>query len=209
MVVASLTLSGFILNSAPQKVEEGNRYFEKGDYEKALDRYGKAQAVRPHAPEIPFNMGNSFYREKRFDEAIQSHNRSAALGPDSLKSKAHYNIGNSLYRKGDVKEALEAYKKSIDLDPSDVDTKYNIEFIQREQEASSQKSQSEQVEKPQPTPEEKKETGGEGEKEREEQKLSKKDAERLLGALQSEEKSLPKEKEKMQRRQEEPVEKDW
>ncbi|MBI4436030.1 MAG: tetratricopeptide repeat protein [Candidatus Omnitrophica bacterium] len=197
-VIASLVLSGFIFNAAPQKVEEGNRYFEKGDYEKALDRYGKAQTARPNAPEIPFNMGNSFYREKRFDEAIQSHNRSIELGPDALKAKAHYNIGNSLYRKGDVQGALEAYKKAVDLDPSDVDTKYNIEFIQREQEASSQKSQSEQEEKPQPTQEEKKET-----------ELSKKDAERLLGALQSEEKSLPKEKEKMQRHQEEPVLKDW
>jgi len=199
-MIGSLFLCGFIWNSAPQKVEEGNRLFEKKDYEGALRKYGEAEKSNPKAPEVFFNMGNSFYRQNRFDEAIRSHSRSAELGPDVLKAKAHYNIGNSLYRKGDSKGALEAYKKAVDLDPSDSDTKYNIEFIQKKQEgsASQQKSESQQ-EEPKPTQQQ----------EKEEKEFSKKDAERLLGALQSEEKSLPKEKEKMQRRKEEPVEKDW
>ena len=210
LIVGSLFLSGFIWNAAPQKVEEGNRLFEKKDYEGALRKYGEAQEKNPLAPEVPFNMGNSFYRQNRFEEAIRSHSHSIELGSDALKAKAHYNIGNSLYRKGDSQGALEAYKKAIDLDPNDIDTKYNIEFIQRKQEESSQsqKSQSQQEEKPKPTEEQKGEAGGEG-KEKEQKQISKKDAERLLGSLQTEEKSLPKEKQKIRRSQEEPPLKDW
>ena len=236
VLVAFVSLSGFRFDTAPQKVREGNRLFEKKEYEEALTRYRDAQASRPDAPEIPFNMGNSFYCRKDYKEAIASHQRSLEFS-SALAPKAHYNIGNSLYREDDLKGALESYKKAIDLDPNDLDTKYNIELIQRKlkeqkQTPQSQQSQSQEEQQPQQK-EEEKSSGNEQDKQNKEDQdqekqnqkgedaqqkspspspseISKKDAERLLNALQSGEKPLSRiQKAQAPRTPESPVEKDW
>lgn len=201
-------LSGFIGNHAAGKVGEGNRLFEKSEYGEALKKYTEAQEARPNAPEIPFNMGNSFYRQKQYKEAIGSHQRALELSKGTLDSRAHYNIGNSFYREGDPKGALESYKRAVDLNPSDFDTKYNIEFIQKklkeESGGTSQKKESKGKEKEKETAPQSSQGKEEEPKPRE---ISKEDAERLLNALQSEEKPLnqmPGES-----RREEEVEKDW
>ena len=231
---AFVCLSAFRWDDAPAKVREGNRLFEKKEYEEALNRYRDAQASRPNAAEIPFDMGNSLYRQKDYKEAAALHRRSLELASGgALAAKAHYNIGNSLYREGDLKGALEVYKKAIDLDPNDLDTKYNIEVIQRQlkekQTPQSKQSQSQKEQQPQQK-EEEKSSGSEQNKENQEQEkqsqkekeaeqkspsqapseISKKDAERLLNALQGGEKSLSKvQQEKTRRAPEPPVEKDW
>ena len=230
-----MLLCGFTWNSAAQKVREGNRLYKEGDYENALNRYSEAERQRPDSPEISFNMGDSFYRQKKYQEAIEAHARSMSHpeGPRELQAKAHYNMGDSLFRQGKLKEALEAYQKAIDLVPADIDTKYNIEFLQhklneqskqqkQKQQDPQQKSGQKQKEKPdqgqgdqQKNKEEESERGSKEEKERPQQSqekekqapqgqekqekqekkegggISKEDAERLLGALQSEEKKLP------------------
>lgn len=215
--VSLFFLSGFIGDPAVQKVREGNRLFEKKEYGEALNRYKTAQTKRPDAPEIPFNIGNSFYRQRSFEEAIASHKRTLELDKGPLQSKAQYNIGNSLYRKGDLKGSLEAYKKAVDLDPNDLDTKYNIEFLQKKlkeekekQKPKPQQSSSQQKkEEPQPEEQKKEEQSSGNEQKETPKEISKKDAERILGALQSEEKSLSSPKKEGSRRPESDVEKDW
>ncbi len=227
-------LSAFRWQSAPKRVEEGNRLFEKGEYEKALSRYYEAESKRPDAPEIPFNIGNSFYKQKRYPEAMDAHRRSAELGSDALKAKAYYNIGNSLYREGNLEASLEAFKKAVDLDSGDIDTKYNIEVILRKrQDENRPKPQSSASQsKPQEEPEQKdqKEDSSKDEKDQKEEEkqkpepkddkegsseskqndISRQDAERLLGGLQAEERPLSASQEGKQKpHREPPVEKDW
>ena len=247
-VVSLMLLCGFTWGSAAQRVTEGNRLFKEGDYENALNRYADAERERPNSPEILFDMGDGFYRQKKYQEAIDAHARSMSHpeGPRELQAGAHYNIGNSLFRQGKLKEALEAYQKAIDLDTADIDTKYNIEFLQRklneqskQQEEKKKNPQQESGQKQQKQPdqgkgdqkenkEQESEGGSKQEKKRPQQsqeqegqtpqgqqkkeggEISKEDAERLLGALQSEEKKLPGAVEK---NKENPVdisvEKDW
>ena len=251
LLLLLVLFSGFAWGSAAQKVREGNRLYKEGDYENALNRYSEAERQRPDSPEISFNMGDSFYRQKRYQEAMETHARSTSPpgGPRDLQAKAHYNIGDSLFRQGKLEEALEAYKKAIDLDSADVDTKYNIEFLQRKlqeqqkqqedkkknpQQESGQKQQKQpdqgkgdqqknkeqeseggsqqKKENPQESQEKEKQTPQNQERQEKKQgtEISKEDAERLLGALQSEEKKLPVALEKNERNTVEvPPEEDW
>lgn len=210
-----IALSAFLGEDAPTKVKEGNRLYKEKKYAEALSRYHEAHTLNPDRAEIPFNIGNGFYRQERFPEARKSHEEAIRLGSGPLVAKAYYNIGNSLYREGNLEGALEAYKKAIDMNPSDQDTKYNIEFIQQKlKEKMQQKPESQsQEEKEQKQQEEESEGGGgEGEKGKEEKTggISESDAERLLDALQEEENplpSLPKGEEK--KKEEAPVIKDW
>jgi len=214
ILIPLVCLSAFRWDSAPQKVREGNRLFEKKEYGEALARYRDAQGSRPNAPEIPFNMGDSFYRQKEYKEAIASHERAIALASGALSAKTHYNIGNSLYREGDLEKALESYKKAIDMDPDDLDTKYNIELIQRQMKEQESKSEQKEEEKSQGSAQQKTEDKNQKENENTPtptpNEISKKDAERLLSALQSQEKSLSSPKKEVGKRNtESPVEKDW
>ena len=241
-------LSGFTWGVS-RKVEEGNRLWKEGNYEEALRHYSEAQMERPQAPEIPYNMGNSFYRQKRYKEALEAHTKSMQLDGGPLREKIVYNMGNSLVRQENLQEALSAYKKALDADPSDVDAKYNIEFIQRKLKEKQEQKQKQKPQQPQNKQEQrqgeqqqqgasgqgeqKKEGKAEGSsqetqkspeetgKEREKTEpqpqdmfspggMSKKDAERLLGARQGEERRLPVTLENRQNRPLEiEVDKDW
>jgi len=237
------TLSAFAWNTAPQEVKEGNKLFQEEQYEKALHHYHEAEVKNSKAPEIPFNMGNSFYRQEKYDEAIQANQRSIQLGLGPAAAKAYYNIGNAKYQKGDLEGSLEAYKKAVDLDTQDIDTKYNIELIQKMMQQNPQQNQQsssqDQKENPQEDQEEQQSSSDqdqdqgqdeeeeqqsgqqdqedsdasqkpEGGQDQEQQDISPEDAERLLGALQSEEKQLPDPREgKGSTQQPLPVEKDW
>ncbi len=238
-ILIFLLASGFTFASASDKVREGNRLFEKKDYEGAMKEYRQGEKMDAKAPEIPFNIGNSFYREKNYQAAKEAYGRSLAFGEDALSAKAHYNIGNTLYREGDAKGALKSYKKALDLNPSDLDAKYNIEFLQKELKSGGEgASQKEKEEKEQKSEEQNKKDQKEGksgqEKEQEEQgkqgeeqkqkegkkdegkegeqkeKIPMKDADRILGALQGDEKHLPTSRKEENRRISEPaVDKDW
>ena len=237
-----------------RKVEEGNRLWKEGKYEEALGRYSEAQIDRPDAPEIPFNMGSSFYRQKRYKEAMEADAKAAQLDKGPLKEKIAYNIGNSLFRQENLPGALESYKKALDIDPNDIDAKYNIEFIQRnlEDKKQNQQQQQKQQQTPKNKPEQKqgeqKQQGesGQGEEKKEGQsggssqekqkspqqgaqekgreeelenrsqetlsheQMSEKDAQRILGSLQSEEKRLPATLENRRGRPSQTeVDKDW
>ena len=158
-------LCGFAWGSVAQKVEEGNRLFKEGRYEEALNRYGEAHSQHPDSPEVLFNMGDGFYRQRKYNEAIEAHVQSLSRqgeGLPSLQAKAHYNIGDSLFRQDKLEEALEAYKRAIDLEPGDVDTKYNIEFIQRQlkEKQKPQKKEALSQNQTQPEPQKQQEKGG-------------------------------------------------
>jgi len=57
-----------------------------------------------------------------------------------LDAQAYYNLGNSLYRTGQLEPAIDAYKRALTIAPDDQDTKYNLEYVQRQMQEQEQKS---------------------------------------------------------------------
>jgi len=131
LLISSLANLAFLETGAAKKVKEGNKYFLQEDYQEALLRYNDAQLDDPVSPEIVFNMGDVFYRQRKYPEAVESYAKSMERGDRALEAKAFYNIGNSLFQQGRLREALEAYKQALERDPDDKDAKYNLEYTER------------------------------------------------------------------------------
>ena len=121
----------FAQRTLSAKLAEGNKLYADGQYDKALTKYNDAQIEAPASPEIFFNMGNVFFRQGKYKEAIDSYRKSMEKGTVDIEAKAMYNIGNALFRQGRLREALQYYKQALERDPDDIDTKYNIEYTER------------------------------------------------------------------------------
>ena len=54
------------------EVRRGNRQYNKGNYEKSIERYERALEAAPESFEARYNLGNALYKAERFDKAEQT-----------------------------------------------------------------------------------------------------------------------------------------
>lgn len=102
----------------------GNTYYEKGDYERAIEAYNTAIILNPTFSEAYFNRGLCHYNLKNFDRAIADYSKSAELDP---KNPVIYNNrGDAYYRKQDFNTAIEDYDRALAIN-----TKYLKAFYNR------------------------------------------------------------------------------
>ena len=115
------------------EVRRGNRQYNKGNYEKSIERYERALEAAPESFEARYNLGNALYKAERFDKAEQTMRQAAAdtLRTDDERAQAFYNLGNAQFKQQKYKEALESYKQSLRLNPSDQEAKYNYAYTKR------------------------------------------------------------------------------
>lgn len=130
--------------------------YEAGAWEEALEGFLDRRAERPEDPAELLNVASTRYQMGDFDEAARTFASVAATAPPGLRQKALYNLGNTAYRQGRLEEAVERYRQALELDPDDEDSKFNLEFVQRELERRQQQQQqsNEQDEQNQKSPDE-------------------------------------------------------
>jgi tetratricopeptide (TPR) repeat protein len=128
-------------------ISDGNHAFEKGRHVDAEVEYKKALELNPQSKEAHFNLGDSYYKQQRFDEALREYGKSAeAMKSPEQRAESFYNIGNSLYRANKFQDAVGAYKQSLKINPNDNDTRYNLQMAraklkQQEQQKQQKKDQ--------------------------------------------------------------------
>lgn len=120
---------------------EGDKAYDKSNYEKAEKAYKKAE----NTPEADYNRGNSVYQQGRYKEA-QPLYESALKNAKTPESKADilHNLGNTHVKQQQYEEAINAYEKSLRLRPGDPPTKQNLQFAKKmlqEQKKEQQKNQ--------------------------------------------------------------------
>lgn len=126
---------------APPK--QGAQAYAEGDYDKALRKFAEAQLDNPESQALAYNIGNSQFRQKRYDDAITAYKKALNGGDAGVAASAYYNLGNAHFRKGehaiqsgkqegieDYREAMAHYKKSLEIRPDNKDAKRNIEVVQ-------------------------------------------------------------------------------
>ncbi len=125
--VPALTLS----DKMHSTIEKGNRYYDKGEHDKALEAYLEAEKQDSVNVIPPFNAGDALYKLGKFEEGAKEFMKTASSSTDSISAMSYYNLGNTAFKSGDFRSAAEAYKKALLINPNDTDAKFNLEYAMR------------------------------------------------------------------------------
>ena len=222
----AIILSFCLLAAAPlyaddfaDLVGKGNEAFENNEYNTALEYYHQAEVERPETPGLDYNIGSALYKEQKYEEAVDRLQKSLATDDVLQQAQAYYNLGNVHFRMDDYQQAIQNYQNSLELNPDDIDAKYNLELArkmlkeqmkpesqqnqqqqqQQQQQEEQQEQQEDQQDKQNPEEQQQQEQQQQQQPQPqpdEEKEMSKEDAERILNALQDDEKDLQKEQQR-------------
>ncbi len=76
-----------------------------------------------------FEKGNSLYKEKKYEQAIQSYMKVIESGFES--DAIYFNLGNGYFKNGDLGHAILYYLKAKRLMPSNENIDHNLNFAQQ------------------------------------------------------------------------------
>ncbi len=154
--------------SGADLVAEGNRAYQREDYEAALAAYDKASVEAPEAPQVYFNKGAVYYMQGDYTKGREMFEQAALKAKDlELEAASQYNLGNCAFRESerqrdsDLKKSLAAlersirhYQRALELNPSLKNAAHNIEVARltmkqildeiKKQEEQARKQQAEQ-----------------------------------------------------------------
>lgn len=112
----------------------GNKLYRSKEYSKAEIDYRKALEVNKSDRTTIFNLANVLYRTDRGDEAGKLYQsltpHLSLLSPTEAADLTH-NAGNTAFRAKQLEQAIEYYKESLRRRPSDEDTRYNLALAQK------------------------------------------------------------------------------
>ncbi|MFA6885136.1 MAG: tetratricopeptide repeat protein, partial [Paludibacteraceae bacterium] len=116
------------------KIREGNKAYEEGDYQKSQSKYRDAQILNDNSYGAYYNMGNAYYKQGDYDKALEAYEKAEAKVPNGDKmdkSKVYHNMGNSYLQKKEYEKSVKYYKEALRYNPKSEDTRYNLAYAQR------------------------------------------------------------------------------
>ncbi len=209
IMVIPVILSGIpdVYAQAEKKhIREGNKYFEKNQYDQSEISYRKALEEQSDSYKALFNLADALYKQDKFEDASGEFNELSQTGIDKIsRARSFHNLGNSLLKANRIEESIQAYKNALRNYPDDLETKYNLAYAQdllkqqQQQQQQQQKEQDKEDSEQNDQEQEKKEEKQQNEQQQQpdqqkeqqpEPQISKEDAKRLLEALAENEKEL-------------------
>ncbi|MDZ7623381.1 MAG: tetratricopeptide repeat protein [Ignavibacteriaceae bacterium] len=211
-------------------INDGVDLYKEQKFADAEVNFKKGTEKNPESFEAKFNLGDAYYKQERYDEAIKSF-QSAFVNArsDEEKAKIYHNIGNSLLKSQKIKESIGAYKEALKLNPNDQETKYNLSYAlnmlnnpdqdqqqddqnkdqnKDQQDQDQQKQDQQNQDQQQQNQDQQQQNQQQQSQEQKEQELTKQEAEKILEALKNNEKDLQKQLRKI-KGQRVKTEKDW
>lgn len=99
-------------------IHEGNAAFSRNNYERAAASFSKAAKANGKGFEAHYNLGNSFYRQKKYAEARAEFEKAQALASNKAdKMAALYNLGNVEMQSNNHEKAAARYKEALKWNP--------------------------------------------------------------------------------------------
>jgi len=201
-------------------IRHGNKEYDDKAFEESELQYRKALEKDLSSYEGNFNLGDALYKQKKFEDASKKFSGLASTEKDRMElAKIYHNLGNSLLQSNQVEESIEAYKHALRNNPEDYETKHNLAWAlnllqqqQQQQQNQNQNKQNQEQQQNQDQQDQQQQEQEQQEQQQEQQndKISKEDANRILEALQQDEKQLQEKlRKQMARTQRVAVLKDW
>lgn len=218
---------------------EGNEQFENKKYEEAQKSYQEALKENKDSYKAIFNLGDAFYKQEKYEEAAQQFQALThrATSKDTL-AKTYHNLGNALLKSKKYEESANAFKNALKNNPNDEDTRYNLAYVQeflkqqkqnkdkkdnkgdnkkdkdkedKEKKDKDKKDKNKEKDKDKDKDKDKEENKKQDEKEKQQQQnsISKENAQRLLDALQNDEKNIQNKTKKNKQGVKVDIQKDW
>ncbi|MDP1726169.1 MAG: tetratricopeptide repeat protein [Bacteroidota bacterium] len=189
-------------------VRAGNNQYKEKKYSDAEVSYKKALLKNKESKYAEFNLGNAYYKQEKYEDAVKQFTGIASNKNlnKAEKASAYHNLGNTFLQQKKYEESIAAYKNALKLNPKDEDTRYNLAYAQAKLQKEKQQQQQQQKNKDQKQDQDKdqkkdsQQKPGDDKKEKgkqaqpKPQKISKEDAEKILKALNNDEKDLQKKK---------------
>ncbi len=180
-------------------VMQGNELYRKGDLKGAANLYARAAEMNANNQAAIYNLAGVLYKLKEENKSLTAFDMAIKSAKKALdKSNAHYNKGVVLQNSKNPDLCIEEYKNALRINPNDEDARHNLQLALRKQnekqkqENNDNKSQNNKNEqKPRPS------------------RLSQKDAEQKLQALEQQEKNLHDKLKKANTNASNQPEKDW
>ncbi len=126
-----------------RKNRAANRYYEQGEFEKALETYEDALLNAPGEEKLKINKGSALHKLGRLQEAEEAYRAAEGIEDSDAKADLWYNLGTTLFRQGQqmmagggqgaiekLEEARDSYIKALDARPQDEDAKWNLQLTQ-------------------------------------------------------------------------------
>lgn len=104
-------------------LDEGNVYFNVGQYGLAIERYGKALEIAPDLTAAYYNRANARTRAGEYDDALTDYDRALTLhphDPDALNNRGMLHLYRASYP-----DALQDFNAALAMDPRDTTVMVN------------------------------------------------------------------------------------
>jgi len=215
-------------------IRDGVRAYNDGEFAEAEVQFRKAESINEESYVADFNTGAALYEQEKYEETVKQY-ESLLDQTDDIEKTAQiwHNIGNSLLEAQQYAPSIEAYKNSLRKNPNDDETRYNLAYAKQklkeqqeqnqdqnqEQQDQDQKDQDQDQNQDQQNQDQKDQKDQDQDQQQDQQdqqqqpvpnEISKEDAERMLKAIQQQEKDV---KEKVDKKKaaaaKVKTEKDW
>lgn len=240
IVLLSLLFAGTPLSAQTAiPTHQGNRLYQNGNLHEAEISYLKALHHDSTYYKAKYNLANAQYGQQNYERALENY-AAVAEDPalsKAEKSSVFHNLGNTFVQQKDYQKAVDAYIRALQQQPGRTDTRYNLAYAQRmlqqqqqqqNQQQNKQDQKQDQQQQQQNQQQQQKNQDQQDKQNRQQQqpqdkqgrqdnpqmtpqqKARQQEAERMLRALENQEKNtLEKIKKSKDQGKSSPVEKDW
>ncbi|MCK4487151.1 MAG: tetratricopeptide repeat protein [Desulfobacterales bacterium] len=104
--------------------QSGNRNFNLGHYQEAIQAYKDAIRINPECHEAYFNLGLAYCMLGHYQEAVQAYKKCLLMKRND--AKAYTCLGKTYVELGDHNEAAEAFEAAIRIEPGCPDAHSNL-----------------------------------------------------------------------------------
>jgi Ca-activated chloride channel homolog len=209
VIFAALGLAA-LAQPAQKFIREGNSLYQDGKFKEAEIDYRKALHKSPNSIKATYNLGNSQYKQQNYSEATNSYLKLAADPKNGQQSQIFHNLGNSYLQSQKYSESIDAYKHALRLNPKDEDTRYNLAYAQAKMMQQKNKNNQDKNKQNNQQQQKQQQQQQQQQQQKQNQKMSKQEADRMLNALNNNEKrTLDKVKKQQAKPGGNQPEKDW